>query len=112
MDMISGNLIQMTTRMVTTEWAEYCMIFGAILLAIGLFCGISMLRENGRKNHKVVMSLITILVFGLAFILYGNSIPREQHILACANGPINLETLAGAYRIVDVDGSLITLMRR
>ena len=106
---VTGRLIEMTTRMVTTPTARITIIIGIVSIALGIIVGIPRLMY---KNNFLLLFCIVFVVFGLCMALYGDSIPKQQQILACADGPVSLDTISASYDIIDIDGSLITMVRR
>ena len=106
---VTGRLIEMTTRVAMTQTAKICIIIGIISIIIGIIVGIPRFTY---KNNKLLMACIVFVVFGICMTLYGDSIPKQQQILACADGPVSLDAIASAYEIIDIDGSFITMIRK
>ena len=109
MQNVTGRLIEMTTKMAMTQTAKTCIIIGIVSIIIGIIVGIPRFTF---KNNKLLMASIVMVVFGICLALYGDSIPKQQQILACADGPVSLDAISAAYNILDIDGSFIIMTRR
>lgn len=107
---LTGHIIEMTTRMVRTQTATTCLYIGVAAMILGaLIAGFLIFAYKKRKWLTVS---IFLAVFGLCMVLYGDSIPLQQQIYACADGPVSLEAISTTYDIQSIDGSFIIMVRR
>lgn len=105
----SGALIEMNTHMYPSQAARYLLISGGILVFASIM---SLLIFWDKKNTSLIIALAITFVIGIGMIFYGDSLPRDKVIMACANGPVSIENVADTYDILLIDGKMMKLRVR
>lgn len=106
---VAGELIQMNAKMVVTQDAMECMVFG-LLGAIAFVIWTIWALRGKKKAWAVIFAVLAIAEAGL--FAHGVMTPRVKEIHACASGPVSLEQIAVKYDIISVDGKELTLRVR
>lgn len=110
---LNGGLIHMTAHMVLTEGAGMLILAG-ILVAV-LFGGAAIIgasSKGDKQKWRFVAVFAAIALAGVVMAVAGAKQPRRKVIYCCASGPINLETVATRYDIIEVDGAFIKIAER
>lgn len=108
MGTVAGGLIQMNAKMTMSSTAEAMVVMGVLFVALTLI--VAFVAWFDAKKRWWAWLLAALLFAGLAY--WGNRLPREKIIHACAVGPVSLETVAARYDIVKVDGKELILRVR
>ena len=108
MGTVVGGLIQMNAKMTMSDTAEAIVVMGVLFGALLLIVAFVTLFDGKKRWWAWLMA--ALLLGGLAY--WGNRLPREKIVHACAVGPVSLETVAARYDILKVDGKELTLRVR
>jgi MFS family permease len=112
-DLIAGNLIQMNAHQEITGEARAMIIFGVVVAVFCAGCAVAALCSR-KKAHRwrYVVAFAALAAIGIGVAVAGSNQPRRRVIMACANGPVSLEMVAGVYNIAEVDGKMLKLIER
>lgn len=109
----ASGLIHMTAHMIRTADAARLITAGIIIAVV---CAIlALCAAIGKKSeHKwrYVAGFAAIALVGAIMTISGVRHPMQKVIYCCAQGPVNLQTVAAAYDIVEVDGAFIKIAER
>lgn len=113
MSTTASGLIHMTAHTIRTADAQRLITAGIIIAAVCVFLALcaALSKKDAHKWHYVAAFLI-IATVGAVMTISGARQPMQKVIYCCASGPVNLETVAATYDIIEVDGAFIKIAER
>lgn len=113
MNTTASGLIHMSAHLFRTAEAARLITAGAIIAAACLFFALcAALSKKGEHKWRWVAAFVGIAVVGAIMAMSGAKQPMQKVIYCCAQGPVNLQTVAAAYDIIEVDGAFIKIAER
>ena len=70
------------------------------------------MSKKGEHKWRYVAAFLIIAAVGAVMTISGARQPMQKVIYCCASGPVNLETVAATYDIIEVDGAFIKIAER
>lgn len=113
MNTTATGLIHMTAHMIRTADAARLITAGIIIASVCAFLALcAALSKKGEHKWRYVAAFAAIALTGAIMAASGARQPRQKVIYCCAQGPVNLQTVAAAYDIIEVDGAFIKIAER
>lgn len=103
------GLIRMNAHLVRQGWASALLVAG---IAAGIVAALWLASALLRRRREQGIGAGIALAVALAVALIAARQPKVNIIRACAVGPVSLEVVAANYRILEIDGSMLTLTER
>lgn len=109
----ASGLIHMTAHMIRTADAQRLITAGIIIAAACAFLALcAAISKKGEHKWRYVAAFAAIAILGAVMTISGARQPMQKVIYCCAQGPVNLETVAATYDIIEVDGAFIKIAER
>lgn len=109
----TGGLIHMTAHLVRTGDALALIRAGVIIAAVCAFLALcAALSTQSEHRWRWVAAFVALALVGAGMTVSGARKPMQKVIYCCASGPVNLETVAATYDIIEVDGAFIKIAER
>lgn len=109
----ASGLIHMTAHMIRTADAQRLITAGIIIAAACAFLALcAAISKKGEHKWRYVAVFAAIALTGVIMAINGANQPRQKVIYCCAQGPVNLQTVAATYDIIEVDGAFIKIAER
>lgn len=109
----ASGLIHMTAHMIRTAGAQRLITAGIIIAAACAFLALCAALSRKREHKwRYVAAFVAIAAVGAVLTISGARQPRQKVIYCCAQGPVDLQTVAAVYDIVEVDGAFIKIAER
>ena len=112
MSTTASGLIHMTAHMIRTADAQRLITAGIIIAACAFLALCAAISKKSEHKWRYVAGFAAIAILGAIMTASGARQPMKKVIYCCAQGPVNLQTVATRYDIIEVDGAFIKIAER